>query len=444
MTHFKLLPGEEVRTPLVALLFWKGDRSRSQNLWRRWMLAHNSPRPGGKLPPPILASCSGGFFPGLRCNEADELRFIDAYTRERIPLDYWWMDAGWYPCGDAWPRVGTWEPDPARFPRGIRAVADHAHAKGLKLILWFEPERVTPGTWLYEKHPEWLLGNDGGTRLLNLGDPEARQWLIDHVDRLLTQQGVDLYRQDFNIDPLGYWRKNDAPDRQGITEIRHVTGYLAYWDELRRRHPSMLIDSCASGGRRNDLETLRRAVPLLRSDYILEPVGQQNHTCGIAPWIPYYGTGVNAFDAYTFRSQMCPHSTFCYDMRNEQQDFAALRTLVGQWRRVGDYYFGDYYPLIPYNAGRDVWAAWQFDRPDLGGGMVQAFRRPESIYEAVRLRLRGLDPQATYTVADLDEPKKSAQFTGGELMQRGLPVAIADQPGAKLLVYSKNARGATR
>lgn len=30
----------------------------------------------------------------------------------------------------------------------------------------------------------------------------------------------------------------------------------------------MLIDSCASGGRRNDLETLRRAVPLLRSDLL--------------------------------------------------------------------------------------------------------------------------------------------------------------------------------
>ena len=69
------------------------------------------------------------------------------------------------------------------------------------------------------------------------------------------------------MDPLSFWRDNDAEDRQGITEIRHVEGYLAYWDELRRRHPEMLIDTCASGGRRNDLETLRRAVPLLRSDF---------------------------------------------------------------------------------------------------------------------------------------------------------------------------------
>jgi len=52
-----------------------------------------------------------------------------------------------------------------------------------------------------------------------------------------------------------------------MTENLYVQGYLAYWDGLLQQHPGMLIDSCASGGRRNDLETLRRAVPLLRSDY---------------------------------------------------------------------------------------------------------------------------------------------------------------------------------
>ena len=50
------------------------------------------------------------------------------------------------------------------------------------LIVWFEPERVTPGTFLYTNNPAWLLGRDGEQKLLNLGNPEARQWLTDHVD----------------------------------------------------------------------------------------------------------------------------------------------------------------------------------------------------------------------------------------------------------------------
>ena len=63
---------------------------------------------------------------------------------------------------------------------------------------------------------------------------------------MICEQGIDLYRQDFNMEPLGFWRNNDPPDRQGITEIRHVEGFLAYWDELRRRHPEMPIDTCAA------------------------------------------------------------------------------------------------------------------------------------------------------------------------------------------------------
>ena len=48
LTHFRLHPGEEVRGPMVVLQFYRGDWLRAQNIWRRWMLAHNLPRPYGK------------------------------------------------------------------------------------------------------------------------------------------------------------------------------------------------------------------------------------------------------------------------------------------------------------------------------------------------------------------------------------------------------------
>jgi alpha-galactosidase len=372
----------------------------------------------------------------INANEANQKLFVDRYLEEGIRLDYWWMDAGWYPNETGWPHTGTWEVDTERFPGGLRAITDHAHQKGVRIIVWFEPERVTPGTWLYE-HPDWLLGPDGGQKLLNLGNPEARQWLTDHVDQLLNEQGIDLYRQDFNMDPLDYWRANDAEDRQGITEIRHIEGYLAYWDELRRRHPNMLIDSCASGGRRNDLETLRRAVPLLRSDWLLEPVSQQGHTYGVAFWYPFWGTGMNSSDPYYFRSVMCPHMTGCYDVRRTDIDYASVRRLIDQWRSVApEILLGDYYPLTSYSLAPDVWMAWQFDRPEVGQGLVQVFRRVDSIYEAARLRLRGLDAAATYTVTDLDRDT-STTLTGRELLDEGLPVEMRERPGAALITYRK-------
>jgi alpha-galactosidase len=437
LTHFILHAGEEVRTPLMVVQFYKGDWERAQNVWRAWMLAHNLPRPGGKLPPVEFAACSSHQFGEMiNANEENQKFFVDRYLKEGLKLDYWWMDAGWYINATGWPNTGTWEVDTKRFPGGLRAITDHAHSKGVKTIVWFEPERVTPGTWLYDKHPEWLLGRDGDQKLLNLGNPEARQWLTDHVDKLLTEQGIDLYRQDFNMDPLAYWRAADATDRQGITEIRHVEGYLAYWDELRRRHPSMLIDSCASGGRRNDLETLRRAVPLLRSDYILEPVGQQGHTYGCAFWYPYFGTGVNSDDPYLFRSALCPHITGCWDMRRTDVSYDGVRKRIAEWRATADLLFGDYWPLTPYSLGDDVWIAWQFDRADLGRGMVQAFRRAGSIYETARMPLRGLDPNARYAVTDVDSGA-SVEATGHDLMEKGLAVTIPARPGAALVTYRK-------
>jgi alpha-galactosidase len=432
LTHFRLYPSEEVRTPLIVVQFWKGERIRSQNLWRQWMLKHNLPNP----PSHHLAACSSHQYAEMiNANEENQIMFVDRYLEEGIKLDYWWMDAGWYINETGWTNTGTWEVDTKRFPRGLKAITDHAHSKDVNIIVWFEPERVTPGTWLYENHPEWLLGTDGW-KLLNLGNPEARTWVTDHVDKLIIEQGIDLYRSDFNIDPLGFWRNNDDEDRQGITEIRYVEGFLEYWSELRRRHPGMLIDTCASGGRRNDLETLRRSVPLLRSDYIFEPIGQQCHTYGIAQWIPFQGTGIIHTDSYNFRSCMNPHLTACWDMRRDDLDYESIRRLYGQWREIGKYYTGDFYPLTPYSLENNVWMAWQFNRSDIGEGMVQAFRRADSFYESARLKLHGLDPDANYTITNFDFPDKTS-MTGKELMEKGLPVTIADQPGAVVITYQK-------
>ena len=450
LTHFKLLPGEEVRSPLIALQFWKGDWIRAQNIWRRWMMAYSMPRPGGKLPEPqLLASSSRQYDEMINANETNQIMFINRYLAEGVKLDYWWMDAGWYVNhGGGWPRVGTWEVDTNRFPHGLRAVSDHAHSNGIKALVWFEPERVTADTWLTRNHPEWVLGGAKGG-LFDLGNGEARAWLTEHIDKLLTEQGIDLYRQDFNMDPLDFWRNNDAPDRQGITEIKHVTGYLAYWDELRRRHPNMLIDSCASGGRRNDLETMRRAVPLWRSDYAFEPIGHQGMTYGISLWLPYHGTGTIAahnapyygsgltpVEPYAFWSNVSPSLGLGIDFRVKEIDYAALRHIIGQWREINPNYYGDFYPLTPWSRDDKAWIAWQFDRPEQGQGMVQAFRRHNSYYESARFKLGGLRPEARYRVTDLDgsAPKEIA---GRELIEKGLSVSLPDKPAAAVLVYQR-------
>ncbi len=434
LTHFILHPGEEVRTPLVVLQFYKGDWFRAQNIWRQWMLAHNFPKDYGKPLSPKHGAAAVQFY-GFQCTQAGDIEFIDLYAKKGLPLDYWWMDAGWYP-GGSWPVTGTWEPDPVRFPGGIKPITDTARKYGGQTIVWFEMERVHPGTWLTENHPEWIFGGAGGG-LIKLNEPEVARWVVDRVDKILTEEKIELYRTDFNIDPLSFWRNNDAPDRQGITEIQYVTNFLWYLDELQRRHPGMMIDSCASGGRRDDLETMRRAIPILPTDLENHPEGYQCCTFGFGMWLPFFDhTNYEKFDPYYFRSSMAPFVQCNWDVRKDSFDEAAARNAMKEWRSVADFFFADFWPLSPYTTGNDLWMAWQYDAPQKSAGLVQAFRRPGCSYIAAQYRLKELDSEARYLITNLDE-KKPVEITGHELMEKGLLITISDRPGAALITYKK-------
>ncbi len=122
LTHLVLHPGEEIRTPLSVLLFYKGDWLRGQNLWRQWMFAHNIPHGAdGKVPTSLLLACSSHQFGEMiNANVANQNQFIDDYLLHGIKLDYWWMDAGWYVNDGSWVNIGTWEVDQKRFPGGLR------------------------------------------------------------------------------------------------------------------------------------------------------------------------------------------------------------------------------------------------------------------------------------------------------------------------------------
>jgi alpha-galactosidase len=126
-----------------------------------------------------------------------------------------------------------------------------------------------------------------------------------------------------------------------------------------------------------------------------------------------------------------------------------MRNMVEQLKLIRPYYYGDYYPLLPCSQNSDCttdpskersaafeWAAWQFNRPEEGDGMLQAFRRDESDQMAGNLRLRGLDPTASYEVTDLDA-KVPRTISGRDLMQQGLGIQIKEKRGAVIVIYKK-------
>ena len=107
-----------------------------------------------------------------------------------------------------------------------------------------------------------------GGQIIDLGIPECREWIFNKICKVIDTSGATGYRQDFNSDPAPAWAAKDAKyeGRTGMSENQYVQGYLALWDALIEKY-GMFIDSCASGGGRNDLETMKRGVPLHYSDH---------------------------------------------------------------------------------------------------------------------------------------------------------------------------------
>jgi alpha-galactosidase len=443
-TRFKLHPGEEVRTASMALLFWQGaDRLAGHNLWRRFVLAHHTPRPRG-VPVELPLSSGVGFGGPFPCNEyvcATEsyaLAMIDRMKQFGLEPDDCWIDAGWYENATKswWQGVGNWEVNKANFPRGLKPVTDAAKAWGKGFVLWFEPERVYEGTRLDREHPDWLTSLPGNAnRLLNLGDKRALAWLTDHIAGFLAREGVTVYRQDFNFDPGPYWKAMDAPDRVGIAEMKHVEGLYAFWDALLARVPGLLIDNCASGGRRIDLETIGRSVPLWRTDYeYFEPNGYQCHTYGLHLFLPASGTGNNNTRKYDFRSSMNGAVVTGWDINGSFNVAQALED-IAEFRLLRPYFYGDFYPLTEYSTSDDAWAALQWDRPEERDGIVLAFRRPRAGAASIVVKLGGLDLAADYEVSF--EDYGLALYKSGKELAGGLSIKIPDAPGSLLIRYRR-------
>ncbi len=454
-THLRLHPGEEIRTPMILVLGWEGaDRMDGQNALRRLLLAHFTPQPGGRpVEPPIAASPHGaiGF---VDTTEANMIEGINNIAAHKFPVDTWWIDAGWHGTNKEWARnVGTWEANPAHFPNGLKPVADAAHKNGLKFLLWCEPERVMPNTWLFDNHPEWILSPAGlpadfmyqendRFRLLNFGNPEALAWAKEKFSTLIREVGIDIYRQDFNMTPLFFWRNGEAEDRQGMNEIRYITGLYDFYDTLSREHPGLLIDTCASGGRRIDIEILRRSLILFRSDFCWDAVSEQGMAYGLSLWTPITGVGAIKTDPYNFRSGMGSHVSLALDYYHESEIWKQGAEEIEKCKAIRHLFTADFYPLTEYSLEKNQWMAWQYHDPKTGEGVVEAFRRDTCPAESLTVLLRGLKANASYSITNIDTGETSI-VSGDELQKSGMKIGASEAPAARLIRYKEQGESGT-
>jgi len=447
-THFRLLPGEKIRTASFVFMPYDGTAQDGQNKWRRLVKKDFSHigQEGREPEGPLCVSVWGGM------NSAEVLECIRVIRENNLPATYLWMDAAWYgkivktskaTFVEWWKTAGDWAPSAEVHPNGLMPVGEAAHEAGLKFMLWVEPERAHESSRIVAEHPEYFCPHVEGkdSLMLNLGKEDAWQWCYTMLTDLFDKNGVDAYRQDFNWEPLDDWRKNDTPDRQGITEIKHIMGLYRLWEALLDRYPHMLIDNCASGGRRIDIETLRRSVPLWRTDY---PCGEnyrmegiQSQCIGFGNWMPYSGTNFKADgDVYQFRSSYSPAMVIGAPLKETAEEMAWTKDMLAEYLKVRPYLSEDFYPLTEVTERKDTWYAVQYHNPEQNDGVLQAFRREKSPYPMAEFALFGLDTEADYVFTDADTGAETL-VNGQTLMTQGFCVTIPEKRASKLYFYKK-------
>jgi alpha-galactosidase len=198
---------------------------------------------------------------------SDRLREL-ADAAADLGVERFVLDDGWFAGRrDDTSGLGDWYVDRQVWPDGLGPLIRHVRRLGMDFGLWVEPEMVNPDSDLYRAHPEWLLSAPDRLPLewrhqhvLDVARPEVYDYLLARLDALLSDHDIAFLKWDHNRDLT----EAVHAGRPGVgAKTRAVYRLL---DELRRRHPGVEIESCASGGGRVDLGILARTDRVWASD----------------------------------------------------------------------------------------------------------------------------------------------------------------------------------
>ena len=186
-------------------------------------------------------------------NESKIRELVDVATEigvERVVLDDGWFHSRRNDRSG----LGDWVIDPAVWPNGLTPVIEYINSKGIEFGLWFEGEMVNPDSDLYRAHPEWILHEGDRTPplwrhqlVLDLGHEEAYKHVLEQTSSLLAAHNIVYIKWDHN-------RVLVDAGHLGAAGVRRQTQAIyRLFAELKKRHPGLEIESCASGGARIDL-----------------------------------------------------------------------------------------------------------------------------------------------------------------------------------------------
>ena len=443
---------ETFSTPHLALAFSQQGMGGVSRTFHRWARTEGMLHRGMKTGDILLNSWEGLYFD---INEERMIQMMDDIAA--LGGELFVMDDGWF--GDKYQRnddsstLGDWVVDKKKLPNGLEALIKAARERGIKFGIWIEPEAVNTKSELFEKHPEWALQTKGrklklgrgGTQLvLDMTNPKVQDFAFNIVDDLLTKYPEIAYiKWDANASIQNYGSLYLPKNKQTNIYVDYHRGLLKVLERIRAKYPEVVIQDCASGGRRanygllpyfnemwvsDNTDALQRVYIQYGTSLFFPANAMAQHIGGA----PYWNTGGRVIPL-KFRCDVAMSGRLGIELQpkhmNDQEreqvmtcfrDYKELRNTVQT---------GDLYRLVsPYD--RKGVAAIMYNGDE--GAVLFVYKTDNYYNQPIpRFRMAGLDANKTYTITEKNirvgqEPcsLNGKKFTGKFLMEVGIEVPL--------------------
>ncbi|MEU6511280.1 alpha-galactosidase [Streptomyces sp. NPDC046942] len=430
--------GESYTSPVFAGLWSDGGFGGASRTWHAYQRAYVVP--DAEQDRPVLFNS----WEATNFDISEEQQLALARRAAEIGVELFVVDDGWFGARTSdRAGLGDWTPNPDRFPQGLKPLADQVHGLGMQFGIWVEPEMVNPDSELYRAHADWVQYQSGRKRtelrnqlVLNLAREDVREYLWEQLDTLLSSAPIDYVKWDFNrcFTDAG-WPGEPYPQRLWVD---HVRALYALLDRLRAAHPQVAFESCSGGGGRIDLGVLGRTDQVWTSDNTdpLDRLAIQHGFTQIHParvmaaWVTDSpNTQLNGRVSslrFRFVSAMAGVLGVGGDLTEwSAEELAEARRWVDLYKEIRPVVqHGELYRLRPPAGGL---SAVQYVRGE--ETVVLAWLQAQSYGEPVpALRLRGLDPTASYECRETGEVHR-----GAVLLHHGLRTGLKGDLDATVL-----------
>ena len=470
---YTLDPSVTFTTPKAILVWSVKGRGEVSREFHRWAHRHLMPH-GYDLHPVLLNSWEGSYFSFTEQTLLDMMDGVKEMGGEMFVLDDGWFGRGKYARDEvnkATAGLGDWCVNTNKLPHGLGWLADEAAKRDLKFGLWVEPEMANTNSWLYEKHPDWVLreagrplvcGRGKSQVVLDFCNPAVRDDIFNQLDEVYDDitlnsrlSTLNYIKWDCNANIWNPGSPYLAADRQPNLWYDYARGHTELLSRFQAKRPHVMVQACASGGGRMDFGSLRYADEFWASD-CTDPYRRIFIQWGCSQFYPASAMACHVTASpnhqtkretplkYRFDVAMTGRLGFELHPKDMTADeIAFAKAAVADYKRIRPVVQrGDLYRLVsPYEKPLAALMYVSTENPE---NPVE--ETPSAVLFALGLKidgersetllLRGLDPESTYSIKEINcgerlhlarcvEDNAPQTATGRGLMERGIAVTLS-------------------